>query len=43
MDPELDLQKSKDLWQMLEQFVGVFVWNKSKLGCCSMGEHYIDT
>jgi hypothetical protein len=33
----------KDLWQIYEQFVNVFVWNKSKLGCCSMGEHYIDT
>jgi hypothetical protein len=42
VDPKLNLQKFKDLWQMFEQFVNVFVWNKLELGCCSMGEYYID-
>ncbi len=43
VDPNLDLQKSKQLWQLLDKFVNVFAWNKSKLGCCFMGEHYIET
>jgi hypothetical protein len=42
VDPNLNLQKSKQQWQLLEKFVNVFAWNKSKLGCCFMGEHYID-
>jgi hypothetical protein len=43
VDPNLDLQKSKELWQLLEKFANVFAWNKSKLGCRFMGKHYIDT
>jgi hypothetical protein len=43
VDPDLDLQKSKQLWQLFKKFVNMFAWNKLELGCCFMGEHYIDT
>jgi hypothetical protein len=42
VDPNLDLQKSKELWQLLKKFVNMLAWNKLELGCF-MGEHYIDT
>lgn len=32
VDPNLDLQNLKQLWQLLDKFVNVFAWNKSKLG-----------
>jgi hypothetical protein len=28
---------------MLEQYQDVFAWNKGELGCCTVGEHVIDT
>jgi hypothetical protein len=43
VDPKLDLEESKELWPVLEQFVEVSIWHKLELGCCYVGEHYIHT
>jgi putative transposase len=39
----LDEQKGQLLWRMLEKYQDVFAWNKGELGCCTIGEHSIDT
>ncbi len=43
VDPNIKFDKTKQLWELLEQFPNVFAWKKGKLGCCKMGEHIVDT
>jgi hypothetical protein len=43
IDIELDDGGQQQIWRMLEQYQDVFVWNKGELGCCTLGEHCIDT
>jgi hypothetical protein len=43
IDKHLDKGMEQQLWGVLEQFQDVFAWNKGELGCCSVGEHQIDT
>jgi hypothetical protein len=33
----------KQLWDLLEEFQGVFTWHKGELGYCFVGKHSIDT
>ncbi len=33
----------QQLWGILERYQDVFAWNKGKLGCCTIGEHNINT
>jgi hypothetical protein len=42
-DPALNENKAEELWTLLEDFKDVFVWHKGELGCCTIGEHAIDT
>lgn len=42
-DLDLDQEKAKRFWQVLENYVDVFTWHKRELGCCVVGEHVIDT
>ncbi len=39
----LNEEQQKQLWDLLEEFQGVFAWHKGELGQCFMGEHSIDT
>jgi hypothetical protein len=39
----LDQAKGQELWGVLEHYQDVFAWNKRELGCCTIGEHSIDT
>jgi hypothetical protein len=43
VDKNLDQAKGQELWGVLEQYQDVFAWNKRELGCCTIGEHSIDT
>jgi hypothetical protein len=43
LEESLDEVHKKQLWDLLEEFQGVFAWHKGELGWCSMGEHSIDT
>jgi hypothetical protein len=43
IDTELDDGGQQQIWGMLEQYQDVFAWNKGELGCCTIGEHCIDT
>jgi hypothetical protein len=43
IDPGLDELKRPLLWKVLEEYQDVFAWNKGELGCCTVGEHSIDT
>jgi len=43
IDQNLDELKRPLLWKMLERYQDVFAWNKGELGCCTVGEHSIDT
>jgi hypothetical protein len=43
IDTGLDDQGQRQIWGILEQYQNVFAWNKGKLGCCTIGEHCIDT
>jgi hypothetical protein len=43
IDQNLDRAKGQELWGVLEQYQDVFAWNKRELGCCTIGEHSIDT
>jgi hypothetical protein len=38
----LDEEQRKELWELLEEFQGVFAWHKGELGQCSMAKHLID-
>jgi len=39
----LEEEKRKELWRVLERYQNVFAWNKGELGCCTIGEHFVDT
>jgi putative transposase len=39
----LEEEKRKQLWQVLERYQDIFAWNKGELGCCTIGEHFVDT
>ncbi len=39
----LDEKKKQQLWKVLERYQDVFAWNKGELGCCTIGEHSVDT
>ncbi len=43
IDPHLKRGMEQQLWGVLEQYRDVFAWNKGELGCCTIGEHTIDT
>jgi len=43
VDHNLDEEKRQQLWKVLGRYQDVFAWNKGKLGCCTIGEHSIDT
>ncbi len=43
IDSSLDELKRPLLWEVLEAYQDVFAWNKAELGCCTIGEHSIDT
>jgi len=33
----------QQLWGILERYQDVFAWKKGEMGCCTIGEHSIDT
>jgi hypothetical protein len=43
VDHDLNKEKGLQLWGVLERYQDVFAWNKGELGCCTIGEHSIDT
>jgi len=43
IDTGLDDQGQRQIWGILERYQDVFAWNKGELGCCTIGEHCIDT
>jgi len=43
VDQNLDEKKGQQLWGVLKRYQDVFAWNKGELGCCTVGEHSIDT
>jgi len=43
VDHDLDEEKRQQLWKVLGHYQDVFAWNKGELGCCTIGEHSIDT
>jgi predicted aspartyl protease len=43
VDHNLDEEKRQQLWKVLGRYQDVFAWNKGELGCCTIGEHSIDT
>jgi hypothetical protein len=36
-------EKKQQLWKVFGNYQDVFAWNKGELGCCTVGEHSIDT
>lgn len=38
----MDQDKTSQLWELLNQFLDVFIWHRGKLGCCKFGEHVVD-
>ncbi len=43
IDHKLGKEQKQQLWGMLGHYQDVFTWNKGELGCCTVGEHSIDT
>jgi hypothetical protein len=43
VDQDLNKEKGQQLWGVLERYQDVFAWNKGELGCCTIGEHSINT
>jgi hypothetical protein len=43
VDQMLNKEMRQQLWRVLERYQDVFAWNKGELGCCTIGEHSIDT
>ncbi len=43
IDSSLDEGGQQQLWKILERYQDVFAWNKGELGCCTVGEHFVDT
>jgi hypothetical protein len=42
-DQTLSENQVEELWILFEDFNDVFIWYKGELGCCTKGEHAIDT
>ncbi len=42
-DNSLDEGRQQQLWKILERYRDIFAWNKGELGCCTIGEHFVDT
>jgi hypothetical protein len=43
IDTSLEEERRQQLWRVLGQYQDVFAWNKGELGCCTIGEHFVDT
>jgi len=43
IDADVGESGQQQLWGILERYQDVFAWNKGELGCCTIGEHSIDT
>jgi hypothetical protein len=43
IDADLGEIGQQQLWGIVERYQDVFAWNKGELGCCTIGEHNIDT
>jgi hypothetical protein len=43
VDHNLDEETRQQLLKVLGRYQDVFAWNKGELGCCTIGEHSIDT
>jgi hypothetical protein len=43
IDSDLGEERKHQLWKMIGNYQDVFAWNKKELGCCTIGEHNIDT
>ncbi len=43
IDSDLAEKRKQQLWKTIERYQDVFAWNKKELGCCTIGEHSIDT
>ncbi len=43
IDSSLDEGGQQQLWKILERYQDVFALNKGELGCCTVGEHFVDT
>jgi hypothetical protein len=43
IDTNLGEHGQQQLWEILERYQDVFAWNKGELGCCTIGEHSINT
>jgi len=43
IDTDLGEHGQQQLWEILERYQDIFAWNKGELGCCTIGEHSIDT
>jgi hypothetical protein len=43
IDHNLRDDEKQQLWKILGGYQDVFAWNKGELGCCTIGEHGIDT
>jgi len=43
IDHNLGEEMKQQLWRILGNYQDVFAWNKGELGCCTIGEHSIDT
>jgi hypothetical protein len=42
IDTSLDEEGQQQLWKILERYQDIFAWNKGELGCCTIGEHFVD-
>jgi hypothetical protein len=43
VDLDIRSNKTKQLWELLDQFIDVFTWHKRELSYCIIGEHVVDT
>jgi hypothetical protein len=43
INQDLDELRRSLLWRLIGRYQDVFAWNKGELGCCTIGEHSIDT
>jgi hypothetical protein len=43
IDSDLGEERKQQLWKRIGSYQDVFAWNKKELGCCTIGEHNIDT
>ncbi len=43
IDNNLDEGGQQQFWKILERYQDVFAWNKGEIGCCTIGEHFVDT